>query len=117
MAKSQDLQSRDLPMELFIFILFEPIKLKSSRLFSDLLPNKQCCLIASLQEKNSLQIITFLASGGRIEKNFEALLMKVIESLGGGTRRKILSSINESLGGSHRSSKRDGRLDPARPDS
>ena len=39
---------------------------------TELLPNKQCRLIASLP-KDYLQINAFLASGIRVEKNFEAL--------------------------------------------
>ena len=44
----------------------------------------------------------FLTSNVRVEKNFEALLMKVIQSLGSGVGGEILNFINESLGRSHR---------------
>ena len=43
----------------------------------------------------------FLASGGRVDKNLKALLMKATESLGGGVREKILSYIHKILGGSN----------------
>ena len=43
----------------------------------------------------------FLASDGKREKNLKALLIKAIESLGSGTSRGILSSINKNLGGSY----------------
>ena len=52
-------------------------------------------------KKNYLQINVFLGNGGRVERNFKALLMKAIESLSGRVRREILSSINKSLGGSY----------------
>ena len=55
-----------------------------------------------LAKKNYLQINAFLASGDRVEKNLKALQIKVTASLGGGAIGRILSSINESLGGSHR---------------
>ena len=54
-----------------------------------------------LAKKNYLQINAFLANVGRLEKNFEALLVKATESLSGGVREEILSSINKHLGGSH----------------
>ena len=54
-----------------------------------------------LAKKDYLQINAFLGSSGRVEKNLEALLMKTTENLGGGAKGGILSSINESLGGSH----------------
>ena len=100
MARLQDLQSRDTSMRLLIFVSIQPIKLRNSTHFTELLPNKQCCLIASLQ-KDNLQINAFLASGGRVKKNLEALLRKTIESFGGGAKKKIPSSINESLVKSH----------------
>ena len=65
------------------------------------LPNKQCRLIASSQGKDYLQINAFLASGSRVERNLEALQMKITVSLGGKAKRKTLSSINESFGISH----------------
>ena len=43
----------------------------------------------------------FLASGIRVERNLKVLLIKATKSFGGGTRRGILSSINENLGGSY----------------
>ena len=55
-----------------------------------------------LAKKDYLQINAFLASGGGVERNLEALQMKVTASLGSGAIGKTLSSINESLGGSHR---------------
>ena len=44
----------------------------------------------------------FLARDVRVEKNLKVLLMKATENLGGGAGGEILSSINESLGGSQR---------------
>ena len=58
-------------------------------------------LNCQLAKKDYLQINSFLASAGRVEKNLEALQMKAIASLGGGAIGGTLSSINESLGGSH----------------
>ena len=55
-----------------------------------------------LVKKDYLQINAFLASDGEVEKNLEALQMKATTSLGGGAIGGTLSSINESLGGSHR---------------
>ena len=55
-----------------------------------------------LAKKDYLQINAFLASGGGVERNLEALQMKATASLGGGAIGGTLSSINESLGGSHR---------------
>ena len=37
-----------------------------------------------LAKKDYLQINAFLAGGGRVERNLEALQMKAIASLGGG---------------------------------
>ena len=63
---------------------------------------KQAVLLdCQLAKKDYLQINTFLASGSRVEKNLKALLIKAIKSLGGRARGKILSFINESLGGSY----------------
>ena len=63
---------------------------------------KQAVLLnCQLAKKDYLQINAFLASSGGVEKNLKALLMKTTESLGDRARRKILSSINESLGESH----------------
>ena len=55
-----------------------------------------------LAKKDYLQINAFLASGGGVERNLEALQMKATASLSGGAIGGTLSSINESLGGSHR---------------
>ena len=55
-----------------------------------------------LAKKGYLQINAFLASGGGVERNLEALQMKATASLGGGAIGGTLSSINKSLGGSHR---------------
>ena len=52
-------------------------------------------------KKDYLQINAFLASGGEVERNLKALQMKATASLGGGAIGGTLSSINESLGGSH----------------
>ena len=54
-----------------------------------------------LARKGYLQINAFVASGGRVEKNLEALLMKATESVSGEVREIILNSINESFSGSH----------------
>ena len=54
-----------------------------------------------LAKKDYLQINAFLASGGGVERNLEALQMKATASLGGGAIGLTLSSINKSLGGSH----------------
>ena len=43
--------------------------------------------------------------------------MKTTESLGGEARKGILNSINKSFGEKHRSGKRNGWLNAARPDS
>ena len=43
----------------------------------------------------------FLASGGGVEKNLKALQMKATACFSGGAIGEILSSINESFGGSH----------------
>ena len=58
-------------------------------------------LDCQLAKKDYLQINAFLASGGGVERNLEALQMKATASLGGGAIGGTLSSINESLGGSH----------------
>ena len=55
-----------------------------------------------LAKKDYLQINAFLASGGGVERNLEALQMKATASLSSGAIGRTLSSINESLGGSHR---------------
>ena len=55
-----------------------------------------------LMKKDYLHINAFLASGGRVERNLEALQMKATASLGGGAIGGTLSSINESLSESHR---------------
>ena len=55
-----------------------------------------------LPKKDYLQINGFLASGGGVERNLKALQMKATASLGGRAIGRTLSSINESLGGSHR---------------
>ena len=104
-------------MQLLIFVLVQPIKLRDFTPFTKLSPNKKCCLIASLQGKNYLQINVFLASGGRVEKNLKTLLIITTESLGSRAREKILSSIDKSFNGSHRGGKRDDRLDKAISDS
>ena len=54
-----------------------------------------------LAKKDYLQINAFLASGGKMEKNLKALLMKATKSLGSGIRGTILSSINKNLGRRH----------------
>ena len=59
-------------------------------------------LDCQLAKKDYLQINAFLANGGGVERNLEALQMKATTSLGGGAIGETLSSINESLGGSHR---------------
>ena len=100
MPRSQNLQSRDLPIRLFIFILIQFIKLRSSMHLIKPLPNKHYCLIVSLQ-KHYQQINAFLATSGRVEKNLEALLTKTTRDLGSRTRGGILSYINECLGRSH----------------
>ena len=58
-------------------------------------------LDCQLAKKDYLQINAFLASGGGVERNLEALQIKATASLGGGAIGETLSSINESLGGSH----------------
>ena len=101
MLRLRDLQSHDPPMQLLIFILIQPLKLKSSTCLAELSPNKQCCLIASSRGKDYLKINAFLASDGEMERNLEALQIKVTTSLGGRAIRKTSSSI-ESLDGGHR---------------
>ena len=59
-------------------------------------------LDCQLAKKDYLQINAFLASGGGVERNLEALQMKATASLGGRAIGGTLSSINESLGGSQR---------------
>ena len=54
-----------------------------------------------LAKKDYLYIIAYLASSGEVERNLEALLIKGTESLGGRAIGGTLSSINESLSGSH----------------
>ena len=83
--------------QFLIFVLVQSIKPRSSTRLTELLPNKQCCLIASLQKKDYLQINVFLGSGSKIEKNLKVLLIKAIKSFDGGARGEILSSINKSL--------------------
>ena len=64
---------------------------------------KQVVLLnRQLAKKNYLQINAFLASGGEVEWNFEALQMKATASLGDEGIGGTLSSINKSFGGSHR---------------
>ena len=55
-----------------------------------------------LAKKDYLQSNAFLASGGGVERNLEALQMKATTSLGGGGIGGTLSSSNESLGKSYR---------------
>ena len=63
---------------------------------------KQAILLdCQLVKKDYLQINAFLTSGGRVEKNLKALLIKATKSFGDRARKRILSSINESLGESH----------------
>ena len=59
-------------------------------------------LDCQLAKKDYLQINAFLANGGGVERNLEALQMKSTTSFGGGAIEGTLSSINESLSGSHR---------------
>ena len=60
---------------------------------------KQAVLLNhQLAKKEYAQINAFLAGGDRVEKNLKALLMKAIESLGGGARKGILSFVNKNLG-------------------
>ena len=89
-----------LTKQLFIYALIQSFKLKSSTYLTEPSPNKQCCLIASFRGKNYLQINAFLASGGKVERNLEALQMKTIISLGGGAIEETPSSI-KGLGRSH----------------
>ena len=58
-------------------------------------------LDCQLAKKDYLQINTFLASGGKVERNLEILQMKTTINLGSGAIGETLSSINESFGGSH----------------
>ena len=58
-------------------------------------------LDCQLAEKDYLQINAFLASGGRVERNFKALQMKPTSSLYTGMIGGTFNSINESLGRSH----------------
>ena len=90
-----------LTQQLLICAPIKPFKLRSSTCLTKPLLNKQCCLIASSQGKDYLQINAFLANGGRVERNLEALQMKTTASLGSGAIRETLSSI-ERLGRSHR---------------
>ena len=55
-----------------------------------------------LAKKDYLRSNAFLSSGGGVERNLESLQMKATTSLGGGAIGGTHSSINESLGGSHR---------------
>ena len=72
MLKLLHLQLCDLSLQLFIFILSQLIKPRSLTNFTELLSNKQCCLLGGLQ-KDYLQINAFLANGGRIKKNLKVL--------------------------------------------
>ena len=54
-------------------------------------------LDCQLAKKNYLQINAFLASGGEVERNLEALQMKATTSLGGRAIGRTFSSINKSL--------------------
>lgn len=96
MLRSQNLPSCNLASNFSSMYWFN----KSFICLTEPVLDKECRLIASLQ-KNNLQINAFLASGNRMEKNLEALLIKVTESLGGEARREILSSINKSLSERH----------------
>ena len=63
---------------------------------------KQAVLLDyQLAKKDYLQINAFLASGGGVERNLEALQMKAIASLDGGAIGGTISSINKNLSGSH----------------
>ena len=75
MPKSKNLQLHKSPIRLLIFVLTQPIKLRSFTRFTKRLSNKYCCLIASLQ-KDYLQINAFLASSDRVEKNLKVLQIK-----------------------------------------
>ena len=55
-----------------------------------------------LAKKKYLQINAFLASGGGVERNLEALKMKTTASLGSRAIWETLSAYNESLDKSHR---------------
>ena len=55
-----------------------------------------------LAKKDYLQINVFLAGGGGVEKNLEVSQIKATLSLSGRAIGGTLSSINESLSGSHR---------------
>ena len=50
MPRLRDLQSRDLLVQLLIFVLIQLIQLKSSMRFTEPLSNKRWHLIASLQK-------------------------------------------------------------------
>ena len=88
MLRSQDLQSHDSPVSLFIFVSSQPIKLRSFTHLIEPLPNKQYRLIASLQ-KDYLQINAFLASSGKVEINLETLQMKATVSQWWWSERKV----------------------------
>ena len=53
-------------------------------------------------KKDYLQINAFIVSSCEVERNLEALQIKTIAILDQEVIGGILSSINESLGGSHR---------------
>ena len=91
-----------LTQRLLIYVPIQLFKPRSSTYFTEPFPNKQYCLIANSGKKNYLQINAFLASSGGEEKNLEILQMKAITSFDDGEIGKTFSSINKSLGGSHR---------------
>ena len=102
MPRSWDLQSRDLPMRLLIFVSISTSQTKKFYASYGAVAKQAVSLDRQLAKKDYLQINAFLASGGGVERNLEALQMKATASLGGGAIGRTLSSINESLGGSHR---------------
>ena len=95
MPRSQDLKSRDLSRRFLIISILtcpnlEVLRILWNRWLLD------CWFVRRLSTDHA-----FLASGVKVERNLKALLMKATESLGGGAGGEILSSINESLSGSH----------------
>ena len=75
-------------------------------------------LDCQLAKKDYLQINAFLANGGGVEKNLEALQMKATASFGGGAIGKTLALLMKALVGAtvQNSGEKDGRLDAIRSD-
>ena len=89
-------------MRLLIFVSIQTIKIKKFYAPYRAVAKQPVSFDCQLAKKDYLQINTFLASGGKGERNLESLQMKATASFSSGAIGRTLGSINENLGGSHR---------------